>query len=642
MVRTPNRRAGLIRIWTWSMGTAALLLPLLAWWMLPDAHATAWAKAQAELNALLPQMQANVAALREDMLAGRVEGRLPGEPAVKAIFQSALDEEGRLLSPPQANLPEPLEAQIATTPASGFYYTGIQKLAEPAEALLAFEEATKLATAEEAGLKLQIDLLKAQVLSRLGRNNEAVLLLQLWWGMAADSWTLRGKPVGLLIGHRLADTLDKIGSGAEAIGVRDELRRRLLYGSWPISEADVILELQFLQPMADGAVTSASSSSAVEEARVGLHRRALLLELPAIAPEVGTFVGADGILLVDRLSRRSALYTKPEAEGLLRASLQSLIAHQPLFVLTSLEDGIPSSAFTNPLPSAVLETSALLLLGWQLQLTNLESYAAPLRQKQMLLLAVVSVFALALLALAWFGRRMIKREEALQRTRTEFLAGVSHELRTPAASLSLLSDNLLHGRVKGKERIDEYYRAMRRDARRLERLVADVLDVSRMDRGSFTIERQRCEIKPVLQALVEEQAPRLADGGIHLECVIEDDLPTLRLDAFAVERACANLLENARRYASDGAWAELRVSKTESGGIQIRVSDRGPGIPEAWRERIFESFERLPQDEQLAAGAGLGLALVRAVLLAHGGSVRVEQGRANIGAHFIMEFPADE
>lgn len=638
MVRTPNRRAGLIRIWTWSMGTAALLLPLLAWSILPDTQATAWAKAQAELNALLPQMQASVSALREDLLSGTA--------VVKPIFQSALDEEGHFVAPPQANEAEPLEAQIATTPASGFYYQGIQKLADPAEALLAFEEASKLATAEEAGLQLQVDLLKAQVLSRLERHAEAVLLLQLWWGMAADSWTLRGKPVGLLIGHRLADTLDQNGNNEEATAVREELRRRLLYGSWPITEADILLELQFLQPIDGGAVASNAGSSnaaaAEEEARIGLHRRALLHQLLEVAPEVGAFVGADGILLVDRLSRRSALYTKPEAEGMLRVSLQSLIAHQPLFALTSLASSMPSSTFTNPLPSAVLETSALLLPGWQLQLTNLEGYAAPLRQKQMLLLAVVAVFAFALLALTWFGRRMLKREEALQRTRTEFLAGVSHELRTPAASLSLLSDNLLHGRVKGKERIDEYYRAMRRDARRLERLVADVLDVSRMDRNSFTIERESCEIKPVLLALVEEQAPRLADGGIHLECVIEDDLPTLRLDAFAVERACANLLENARRYAADGAWAELRVSKLKSGGIEIRVSDRGPGVPAAWRDRIFESFERLPQDEQLAAGAGLGLALVRAVLLAHGGSVRVEQGRANIGANFIMEFPADD
>jgi signal transduction histidine kinase len=582
------------------------------------------------LNALLPQMQASIAALREDLLSGNVAPNAEGSVALKPIFRSTLDDEGHFLSPPQEFTPEPLENKIATTPASGWYFEGIRRLADPAEALLAFEEATTLATAEEAGLKLQVDLLKAQVLSRLDRRAEAVLLLQLWWGMAADSWTLRGKPVGLLLGHRFADTLEDLGNVAEATAVREELRRRLLYGNWPMTEAEIMLELQFLQPTEDG------------DALAGLHRRALLRELPEVAPEVGLLLGDDGLLLVDRLSRRAALYTMAEAVQALRTSLQKLIAHQPLFALRSLEDGIPSSAFTNPLPSSVLETSALLMPGWQLQLTDLESYAAPLRQKQMLLLAVVAVFALALLALAWFGRRMLKREEALQRTRTEFLAGVSHELRTPAASLALLSDNLLHGRVQGKERVEEYYRAMRRDARRLERLVADVLDVSRMDRGSFTIERQRCDIKPVLQALVEEQAPRLADGGIHLECVIAEDLPTLRLDAFAVERACANLLENARRYAAAGAWAELRVSKTDSGGMEIRVSDRGPGVPEAWRERIFESFERLPQDEQLAAGAGLGLALVRAVLLAHGGSVRVEQGRANIGAIFIMEFPADD
>lgn len=635
MVRSSNRRAGLIRTWTWSMIAAALLLPLLTWWTLPNMNATAWANAQRELHALMPSLQAEVSAVREELLAGNA--------ASKPIFQSELDDAGRFLSLPKDTVAEALEAQIGTTPASGFYYQGIQHLADPAKALESFEQASQLAEPEETALKLQVDLAKAQILQRLDRSVEAIVLLQLWWGMAADAWTLRGKPVGLIVGHRLADALADVGSTSEANAVREELRRRLLFGSWPLHESEILIELQFLQAAlleneSQSSLSSVASVSKLErEARLGLQRRALLRQLPEIAPEVGAFVGGDGVLLVDRLSRRAALYVRAEPGTLLLERLQGLIAAQPLFALTNRVNG----EVNLELPNAALETSTLLLPGWQLLLTDLDAYAKPLRRKQTLLFVGVGAFALALLGMAWFGRRMLQREEALQRTRTEFLAGVSHELRTPAASLSLLSDNLLHGRVKGKERIEEYYRSMRRDARRLERLVADVLDVSRMDRGSFTIERELCDLRPVLEALVEEQAPRLKDGGIELESHFDPELPTLRVDAFAVERACANLLENIRRYAGDGAWAELLVTGTPKGGVVICVSDRGPGIPDAWRERIFESFQRLPQDEQMAAGAGLGLALVRAVLQAHGGSVRVVSGAGGIGSCFMMEFPAD-
>jgi len=624
-VRPDSRRRALLRLWTWSLVAAAVSLPLLAGWLLQDPERAAWNNAQAEMRLLTPRLQLGLATLREELLAGTADADL--------LYISALDAEGKLLSPPRVPKAEALEESFATSAASGWYYEGIRKLAQPTEALAAFEEARQAASAEDHALLLQVDLAKAQLLRRLDRSEEALPLLQEWWQQSENSWTLRGKPVGLQVGYRLLDTLEALGRAGQAQDIRAEMRRRLLSGRWPLTEAEVIQELRFLTPTADG--------ESLPELSVGLRRdlhfRDLLQTIPLRPTAPAMLLAPDGLLLVDAATRRVALYPQEDLEHLLDQTLQALLPTASSFRLAP----VGASSANSGLPSAFLAAQGFGLPGWRLLLADLEPYLQPLRFQQRLLLFAVSLLSLSLLGLMIFGRRLLAREQALQRTRTEFLAGVSHELRTPAASLSLLAGNLLQGRVAPGERTTAYYQAMKRDARRLERLVADVLDVTRMDRGSFSIERTPCQLEPILEALVADQAPRLQDAGIQLELVLEGNAPTLSLDAFAVERACANLLENIRRYAAAGGWAELRLRKREDGGVELRVSDRGPGIPVAWCERIFQAYERLPQDQEMAAGAGLGLALVQAVLQAHGGRIHVEPGPDGRGACFVMSFPAD-
>jgi signal transduction histidine kinase len=132
----------------------------------------------------------------------------------------------------------------------------------------------------------------------------------------------------------------------------------------------------------------------------------------------------------------------------------------------------------------------------------------------------------------------------------------------------------------------------------------------------------------------------LEQSGIALEREIAPDLPELRGDAAALRRMIANLLTNAAKFAAAGKWIGVRASARPDGrAVVLRVEDRGPGIPREERERVFEPLYRGPVAERNdAPGSGLGLSLVRHVVRAHGGSVRVEAGEGG-GAALVVELP---
>ncbi|HSD27055.1 MAG TPA: ATP-binding protein, partial [Vicinamibacteria bacterium] len=133
----------------------------------------------------------------------------------------------------------------------------------------------------------------------------------------------------------------------------------------------------------------------------------------------------------------------------------------------------------------------------------------------------------------------------------------------------------------------------------------------------------------------------LDQAGLTVERDVAADLPEVRGDAAALRRALANLLANAAKFAAAGRWVAVRASAAPGGrAVELRVEDRGPGIPRDERGRVFEPFYRGPAAERNATpGSGLGLSLVRHVVRAHGGSVHVE-GREGGGAAVVVELPA--
>jgi signal transduction histidine kinase len=213
------------------------------------------------------------------------------------------------------------------------------------------------------------------------------------------------------------------------------------------------------------------------------------------------------------------------------------------------------------------------------------------------------------------------RVEALVRSHQSLLANASHELRSPLArmkmAVSLLADAPPAQRDKLKLEIDT-------NVAELDALVEEVLLASRLDAAPTPERNERVE----LLGMAAEEAARVdaeVDGATTV-VVGEDRL---------LRRALRNLLENARRYG--GSEVEVVVA-SGAGRAEVRVCDRGPGVPQAMRERIFESFFRMPGHAEQAGGVGLGLSLVKQIAERHGGSVRCE-GREGGGSSFVLSLP---
>lgn len=227
-------------------------------------------------------------------------------------------------------------------------------------------------------------------------------------------------------------------------------------------------------------------------------------------------------------------------------------------------------------------------------------------------------------AVAGTFNRAAERIEALVRSHQSLLANASHELRSPLARLkmavALYADAGEAQRAALRREIDA-------NVGELDALVEEVLLASRLD-ASATMERD----EPVeLLGLAAEEAARVGAQA-------SGDAVTVLGSERLLRRALRNLLENARRYGGESVEVEIRRGR--DGSVEAWVCDRGPGVPEAHRERIFEAFFRLPGHAEREGGVGLGLSLVRQIAQHHAGSVRCEP-RPGGGSCFVISLPAD-
>ncbi|MEP6505526.1 MAG: HAMP domain-containing sensor histidine kinase, partial [Betaproteobacteria bacterium] len=218
-----------------------------------------------------------------------------------------------------------------------------------------------------------------------------------------------------------------------------------------------------------------------------------------------------------------------------------------------------------------------------------------------------------------------ERIEALVRSHKSLLANASHELRSPLARLkmatSLLSD------AAPDESAREHLRSeINTDIAELDGLVDEVLLASRLEAAPQPEQLERVDL---LALAVEE--------GARVDASVDGPTANVTGGERLLRRALRNLLENARRYG--GGEIHVQVNDKAAGGVEIRVSDNGPGVPDADRERIFEPFFRLPGHAERAGGVGLGLALVRQIVERHHGRIRCVKPPDG-GGCFVIDLPA--
>jgi len=214
-----------------------------------------------------------------------------------------------------------------------------------------------------------------------------------------------------------------------------------------------------------------------------------------------------------------------------------------------------------------------------------------------------------------------------------FTSDVSHELRTPLTAMAAAVSVVASRRDDLPERTRSAVDLLARQTEYFERLVLDLLEISRFDAGAAELSLERVE----LGALVTQVVRGLA--GDDVEIVVGEEPVQIRVDKRRLERVLANLLENANRYAG----GPTRVGIERSGAwVRIAVDDAGPGVPEAERRTIFQRFSRgtAPVRPGLPKGTGLGLSLVSEHVGLHGGRVWVEDAPGGKGARFVVELPA--
>ena len=252
---------------------------------------------------------------------------------------------------------------------------------------------------------------------------------------------------------------------------------------------------------------------------------------------------------------------------------------------------------------------------------------------------LVATLGVAILAGGSLLLRQARRSEAEAAQKTSFVANVSHEFKTPLTTIRLYSELLEQGRVADPERQAEYLRTIGRETQRLARLVGNALEFSRLEQGRKNFQPVSLDAGAALGRLLDTHAPRLVEAGLRVERRLPAEPLRLTTDQDALEQIVLNLLDNAAKYAAGGGEVTVELAPRPGGGAAVRVLDRGPGVPAAHRERIFDKFHRV--DEALTAeqsGTGLGLSIARQLARGLGGDVRCEP-REGGGAVFILELP---
>lgn len=237
---------------------------------------------------------------------------------------------------------------------------------------------------------------------------------------------------------------------------------------------------------------------------------------------------------------------------------------------------------------------------------------------------VVAGLCLAIMAggslLVWQARR--DAHEAQRKT--TFVANVSHELKTPLTSIRLFAEMLQEGRVKDPTKRTQYLETMVAETQRLTRLVNNVLDFSRLDRGHRNFQREPLDLVTVVRDIVEPQEARLASEGLKVELLLPGEPISYPVDRDALEQVLLNLLDNAAKYAASGEKAEVKLEAL-SDGWTLSVCDWGPGIPARERTRVFGAFYRL--DDRLTTdrpGCGLGLSIAARLIRGLGGELELQ------------------
>jgi signal transduction histidine kinase len=255
--------------------------------------------------------------------------------------------------------------------------------------------------------------------------------------------------------------------------------------------------------------------------------------------------------------------------------------------------------------------------------------------------SLIGLLVLAIGVGSWLIVADLNRQLTLARQKTDFVSNVSHELKTPLTSIRMFSELIAEGRVNDPERQRNYLGIITAEAARLSRLINNVLDFARLERGEKKYNLQRCDVVALARETADTFRPHFEANGFHFDCTLVDSPVLVNADRDALAQIVVNLLSNAEKYSDHTKEIALRVLTQSSPlpHVEVQVLDRGMGVPSGCEEKIFEQFFRA--HDSLSSGiqgSGLGLTLARQIARAHGGDI-VYEPRPGGGSCFSLRLP---
>jgi signal transduction histidine kinase len=226
----------------------------------------------------------------------------------------------------------------------------------------------------------------------------------------------------------------------------------------------------------------------------------------------------------------------------------------------------------------------------------------------------------------------------LEDARRHLIAAVSHDLRTPLASIRAMVEAVNDRVVSDAETVDRYMRAIAGEVDRLSRLIDDLFELSRLDAGALSLHLEPGSLRDLLSDTLEALQPQAQRKGLRLCGQVDSDLPPVMMDAARIQRVLYNLVQNAIRHTPPDGTIVLEAQE-DAGAVRVDVVDSGEGVPASDLPRIFERFYRGEKSRARGqGGAGLGLAIAKGLIEAHGGRIWA-QNLPGRGARFSFVLP---